>query len=419
MAPVCDENSVPVENVERTPTQTKDSLKPVVSKPALQSRGSKRKVCTDLLSEFDAASVPPVSAAVEDLVFEDSSDRTCPDTCKRGRHGEIAGAVLADTTKLSFNSLEAYKACLASCQPALDISSEQEDAEWTDAKTGVVMGYALCDRDDLDDLGVDNTCDEAKISDIKWKDEASGAVMGFSVFEDEDESPSYMQENVEDAEWEDPNTGTVLGYLTCEDEALIDLAKDMESVAAASIALTMDSAEWHDAKTGVLMAYAECDDKELEFFTDASENAELDEQAFSAPSEDYWHASTAEDEEGNVEEATGDNLPSYEEVAAAEAGEEDVSSEQCCYPQITLEWQDDATATMLGYSLCDESDEDFQVALAMFEEVDGVEAGAAGSEWESSASDESTADSGSSASSSMAVDEELQLGYGALQQVVA
>merc|ERR1712232_768706 len=110
-----------------------------------------------------------------------------------------------------------------------------------------------------------------------------------------------------------------------------------------------------------------------------------------------------------VEESTDDNLPSYEEVAAAEAVEEDVGCEECSYPQITLEWQDDATSTMLGYSLCDESDEDLQVALAMFEEDDGLEADAAGSEdtddhsgseQESAASDESTADSGSSASTS-------------------
>merc|ERR1712232_119923 len=116
----------------------------------------------------------------------------------------------------------------------------------------------------------------------------------------------------------------------------------------------------------------------------------------------------------------------YEEVAAADAIEDDVGCEQCSYPQITLEWRDDTTATMLGYSLCDESDEVLQVALAMFEEVDGVEADAtgsddaddrSGSEWESSASDESTADSGSSASSWAAVDEESQLGYGALQQL--
>lgn len=93
-----------------------------------------------------------------------------------------------------------------------------------------------------------------------------------------------------------------------------------------------ENCEWKDPTTGALLGYAACDE-------DACEEVSAD----------------------DVTEA---------EVVDESFEEEEADEEAVLQLQVTVEWQQQATGTMMGYALCGDDEEDIQAMSQLFEEQD-------------------------------------------------
>jgi hypothetical protein len=136
--------------------------------------------------------------------------------CDDGSDNEAIALQMDDSCSKSDQDLEATQQMFEGdslCVAQTDLP------EWEDSETGAVLGYAVCDDGNEDDL-TDSQVEDARVEDIptgscfaEWEDPQTGALMGYACDEDSDIE--------DDIEWEDPNTGVKMNYAYDEEDVFV------------------------------------------------------------------------------------------------------------------------------------------------------------------------------------------------------
>jgi len=280
MAPVCDENSVPVAANVMDLSHPLSKFDVSDQKAATPLRGKKRKAAHKLGGVRKA----PLIECVEDTIFV---DQVCDEAA----------------IKVSFDSLEAYKTMIGPTEDLPAISGfDTKDNEWQDPNTGVKMAYAACGEDTEDETETLNMEAHHELCGhltdgqsgapfpqytLEWQDAATETKMGYAICGEESEDEALMQihgdelcGDVKDVqtyaqslqckfEWQDAATNTIMGYAISgeetEDEALVQMGAEAQTEICTDGLALQCTLEFQDVATNTMMGYMLCDEADEEF----------------------------------------------------------------------------------------------------------------------------------------------------------